>query len=161
MRICLKRMPSIHSALSKKSRRPMEKLPEFMMNHPYLFAGLAMVIFFIITIELRRKGGAQAISAREVVQLINSQDAAVVDIREQADYKAGHIINAKHIPPGRLAEEAGRISADKSKPVILYCKTGMASPEACERLKAQGFQRVCYLKGGIHSWLDEGLPLEK
>jgi rhodanese-related sulfurtransferase len=139
----------------------MEKLPEFITNHPYLFAGLAVVIFFIITLELRRKGGARAVSAREAVQLINSQDAAVVDIREQADYKAGHIINAKHISPARLIEEAGRISADKTKPVIVYCKNGTMSPEACERLKTQGFQRVSYLKGGIHSWLDEGLPLEK
>jgi rhodanese-related sulfurtransferase len=139
----------------------MEKLPEFIMNHPYLFAALAGVIFFIISMELRRKGGAQAVSAREVVQLINGEDAAVVDIRDQADYKAGHIINAKHIPPGRLVEEAGRISADKGKPVIVYCKNGMTSPEACARLKAQGFQRVSYLKGGIYSWLDENLPLEK
>src|SRR5688500_18805555 len=119
----------------------MEKLPEFVTNHPYLFAALAAVIFFIISMELRRTGGARALAAREAVQLINGEDAAVVDIRDQADYKAGHIINAKHIPPGRLVEEAGRISADKSKPVIVYCKNGMASPEACARLKAQGFQR--------------------
>jgi rhodanese-related sulfurtransferase len=139
----------------------MEKLPEFITNHPYLFAALAAVIFFVISMELRRKGGARAVPAREAVQLINGEDAAVVDIRDQADYKAGHIINAKHIPPGRLAEEAGRISADKSKPVIVYCKNGMTSPEACARLKAQGFQRVYYLKGGIYGWLDESLPLEK
>jgi rhodanese-related sulfurtransferase len=139
----------------------MEKLPEFMLNHPFLFAALAGVIFFIISTELRRKRGARALSAREAVQLINGEDAVVVDVRDQADYKAGHIINAKHIPPGRLVEEVGRISADKSKPVIVYCKNGMVSPEACARLKAQGFQRVSYLKGGIHGWLDESLPLEK
>lgn len=138
----------------------MEKLPEFMLNHPYLFAALAAVIVFIIVTELRRKGGARAVSAREAVQLIN-QDAAVVDIREQADYKSGHILHAKHIPLARLAEETGRISADKNKPVLVYCKTGMASPGACARLKAEGYQQAFYLKGGIYGWLDENLPLEK
>lgn len=132
-----------------------------MMNHPFLFAGLAAVIVFIIVTELRRKTGARALLAREVVQLINGQDAIVVDIRESADYKAGHILNAKHIPLSRLAEEAGRISGDKNKPVIVYDKTGTASPAACARLKAEGYQQVCYLKNGIYSWLDENLPLEK
>lgn len=132
-----------------------------MMNHPFLFAGLAAVIVFIIVTELRRKTGARALLAREVVQLINGQDAIVVDIREPADYKAGHILNAKHIPLSRLAEEAGRISGDKNKPVIVYDKTGTASPAACARLKAEGYQQVCYLKNGIYSWLDENLPLEK
>lgn len=139
----------------------MEKLPEFMMNHPFLFAGLAAVIVFIVMTELRRKTGARAVSAREAVQLINDHDAAVVDIREHADYKAGHILNAKHIPPARLAEEAGRISGDKSKPVIVYDKTGTASAAACARLRAEGYQQVCYLKNGIYGWLDENLPLEK
>jgi rhodanese-related sulfurtransferase len=139
----------------------MEKLPEFMLNHPYLFAGLAAVIVFIIVTELRRKGGASAVTAREAVQLINTRDAVVVDIREQADYKAGHILNAKHIPLARLTEEAGRISGDKNKPIIVYCKTGMASPGACARLKAEGYQQAHYLKSGIYGWLDENLPLEK
>lgn len=132
-----------------------------MMNHPFLFAGLAAVIAFIITMELRRKTGARAVTAREAVQLINDRDAAVVDIREPADYKAGHILNAKHIPLARLAEEAGRIPGDKNRPVIVYDKTGTASPGACARLKAEGYQQVCYLKNGIYGWLDENLPLEK
>lgn len=139
----------------------MEKLPQFILNHPFLFAALAAVIVFIIVTELRRKTGARAITAREAVQLINSRDAVVVDIREPADYKAGHILNAKHIPLSRLVEESGRISADKTRPVIVYCKTGMAAPGACTRLKAEGYQQVSYLKNGIYGWLDENLPLEK
>lgn len=139
----------------------MEKLPEFMMNHPFLFAALAAVIAFIIMTELKRKTGPRAVTAREAVQLINDQDAVAVDIREPADYKAGHILNARHIPLSRLAEESARISGDKNKPVIVYCKSGTVSPGACARLKAEGYQQVYYLKNGIYGWLDENLPLEK
>lgn len=139
----------------------MEKLPEFVMNHPFLCAGLAAVIVFIIVTELRRRTGARAVSAREAVQLINGHDAAVVDIREPADYKAGHILNARHIPLARLAEEAGRISGDKNRPVIVYCKSGTMAPGACAQLVAEGYRQVCYLKNGIYGWLDENLPLEK
>jgi rhodanese-related sulfurtransferase len=139
----------------------MEKLPEFIMNHLFLAAGLVAVIVFIITTELRRKTGARAVSGREAVLLINSSDAAVVDIRDAADYKAGHILNALHIPLARMAEEAARISADKNRPVIVYDKTGMTAPGACEQLRAGGYLQVFYLKGGIYGWLDEKLPLEK
>jgi rhodanese-related sulfurtransferase len=139
----------------------MEKLPEFMMNHPFLFAGLAAVIAFIIMTELRRRTGARAVTAREAVQLINGQDAVVVDIREPADHKAGHILNAKHIPLSRLGEEAARISSDKNRPVIVYDKTGTTSHGAAARLMAEGYRQVCYLKNGIYGWLDENLPLEK
>ncbi|HEY3487692.1 MAG TPA: rhodanese-like domain-containing protein [Gammaproteobacteria bacterium] len=137
----------------------MEKLPEFVMNHPLLFAALAASIVFIIMTELRRKTGARAVSAREAIQLINDRDAAVVDIREVTEYKAGHIINALHIPVARFGEEAARIAGDKTRPVIVYCKTGTAAPAACERLRAQGYGQVCYLKNGIYGWLDENLPL--
>ncbi|HEX5057194.1 MAG TPA: rhodanese-like domain-containing protein [Gammaproteobacteria bacterium] len=139
----------------------MEKLPQFIMHHPYLCAALAAVIVFIVVTELRRKTGARAITAVQAVQLINGHEAVMVDLREPADYKAGHILNAKHVPLSRLAEEAGRVSGDKNRPVIVYDKNGMTAASACERLKAEGYQQVSYLKNGIYGWLDENLPLEK
>jgi rhodanese-related sulfurtransferase len=131
------------------------------MHHLYLCAALVAVVVFIAIMELRRKTGARAITAGQAVQLINSHDAVVVDIREPTEYKAGHILNAKHITLARLAEEAGRVAGNKNRPVIVYDKSGMAAAAACERLKAEGFQQVCYLKNGIYGWLDENLPLEK
>jgi rhodanese-related sulfurtransferase len=45
--------------------------------------------------------------------------------------------------------------------VIVYDKSGTASPAACARLKAAGYRQVHFLKNGIYGWSDENLPLEK
>jgi rhodanese-related sulfurtransferase len=138
-----------------------EKIPEFALNHPFLCAALLAAVVFIIVMEVRRKLGPPMITGREAVGLINDQDALVLDVRDAADYKAGHILHAKHIPFSKLGEETGKLGADKARPIIVYCKSGTVSPLACARLKAGGHQSVYYLKNGLYGWLDENLPVEK
>lgn len=139
----------------------MERYIEFIGNHPVLFAALVAVLVFIVVTEVRQRRGPKALTAREAVRLINDTDARVVDVRDVAAFKSGHLLNAVHIPQGRLAEEAGRISSDKSRPVIVYCKSGTQSAAACRILQQAGYEQVYHLKGGMYGWQDAGMPVER
>jgi rhodanese-related sulfurtransferase len=139
----------------------MQQLLEFAGNHMILVAALGAVIVFIITTELRLRGGARSITVHEAVRLINDADAIVVDVRDSAEYKSAHILNARNIPLARLAVDAENMLKDKSRPVIVYCKSGNRTNEACKMLSAAGYQNVRQLKNGFFAWQDASLPVVK
>lgn len=139
----------------------LQRLIEFIGNHPVLIAAFAAVLVFIVINEVRRKSGSQEIGPKDAVRMINDENAVVLDIRESGDYKAGHIINAKNLPLSRLEDGAANISGDKNIPLIVYCKSGMNSQAACGKLRAAGYTRVYGLKNGLLGWQEENLPVEK
>ena len=140
----------------------MQQLLEFAGNHMVLVAALGAVIVFIITTEVRlRSGGARSVTAHEAVRLINDTDAILIDIRDGTEYKSAHILNARNIPLSRLSDDAHNFLKDKSRPVIVYCKTGSRTGEACKLLSAAGYQDVRQLKNGLFAWQEAGLPIEK
>lgn len=111
---------------------------------------------------LRRATGGPSVSPSQATQLINREDAVVLDVREPGEYGAGHILGARNVPFSRIdsggAELAGK---RKDRPVILCCESGNRSARAAALLKAQGYTRVLNLSGGIAAWQQAGLPVEK
>jgi rhodanese-related sulfurtransferase len=111
---------------------------------------------------VRRAGGGPKVNATEATQLINREDALVVDVRDPGEYGAGHILGAKNVPLSRIDAGGSEIAPKrKEKPVIVYCDTGNRSAKAAAALRSQGFARVVSLSGGIGAWQQAGLPLEK
>ena len=111
---------------------------------------------------VRRFGGGPAVSAAQATQLINREDALVLDVRDPGEYGTGHIIGAKNVPLSRIDTAGSEIAAKrKDKPVIVYCDTGNRSGKAASALKSQGFGRVVTLSGGLGAWQQAGLPLER
>ena len=111
---------------------------------------------------VRRVGGGPAVSASQATQLINREDALVVDVRDPGEYGSGHILGAKNVPLSRIAAAGSEIAAKrKEKPVIVYCDSGNRSTKAAAALRSQGFSRVVHLSGGLGAWQQAGLPLEK
>ena len=80
----------------------------------------------------------------------------IVDVREDHEWEAGRIPGARHIPLGRLSEEAASLSADQA--VVFQCKSGGRSLMAAQALRASGRQAYS-LAGGLHAWQDAGLPI--
>ena len=106
-------------------------------------------------------GTVPQVGAFEAVQLINRRDALVLDVRDKADYAAGHIPNAKHIPlselPGRLQE----LDKFKSRPLVVNCQAGAHSGKVCATLKKSGFTEVFALRGGLNGWVQASMPVVK
>lgn len=140
----------------------MAQLGEFVANHWVLVSALVVIVVLIVVIELKRKVlGFADIKPQEAVRLINHEDAVVLDVRDDKEYRSGHILNAVHIPLGLLEERLQELEAHKNKPVVVYCRTGQHSAQAGVILRKQGFERVYKLGGGILAWQGADLPLTK
>ncbi len=107
------------------------------------------------------KGGAKGISPQEATQLINREDALVLDVRDSGEFAAGHILNARHIPLADLEKRLADLEKFKDKPIIVNCQTGMRSETACATLAQAGVGRVLNLSGGIAAWQEAGMPVSR
>ena len=106
-------------------------------------------------------GGAPQVGATEAVRLINRRDAVVLDVRDKADFAAGHIPNARNIPLPELGGRLREIEKFKARPIVVNCQSGMRSATVCSMLRKNGFGEVFSLRGGIGGWAEASLPVEK
>lgn len=131
----------------------------FAGNHPFLIAAAVLLVIIIIVSEIRRaRRPWKELGPLEAVRLINS-GAQLVDIRGHDAYRAGHIVNARHIPAAELGDKASKL--DAGKPVVVYCDTGMSSGRAAATLTGHGFGEVYSLRGGLAAWKQENMPVAK
>jgi len=105
--------------------------------------------------------GIKEVNTSAALQLINHKDAIVLDVRERSEYDAGHVLNAKFIPLGKLKERMGELEKYRDHPIVVVCRSGNRSGTACFLLAKQGFAQAYNLAGGILAWQKSQLPLEK
>lgn len=86
--------------------------------------------------------------------LLKEGDITLVDTREESEFAAGHIENAILLPRGTIEFKLSTIPemADKSKPVLIYCRTGGRSALAAQTLQILGYTNVLSLAGGFEDW---------
>ncbi|MEJ2609423.1 MAG: rhodanese-like domain-containing protein [Candidatus Thiodiazotropha sp.] len=137
----------------------MEQLIEFAMNHWILvlsFILVAGLLFFNLA-----QGDKNALEPISATDMINREEAVVIDVRSAADFNKGHIINAINIPSNGFANQLGVMNKHKDKPIIVSCNSGAQSSSACTQLRKAGFERVYNLKGGILAWQSANLPITR
>ena len=140
----------------------MEEYINFASKHYWLFVALGAVITLIVVTELRRfTQGYKEISPADAVFLINKEDALVLDVREANELGQGSIIGAKHIALSSLPKNADSLKVKKDKPILVVCKTGNRTSQACKILLKNSYTKVFGLKGGITAWINEQLPITK
>lgn len=66
----------------------------------------------------------------------------VIDVRTEADWKAGHIEGAILIPHDQIREKISEYVPDRQAPIVLYCSTGRRSALAFDILKELGYENV-------------------
>jgi len=136
-------------------------LMKFFLDNIYLivvaFASGAMLLWPVV----RRGAGDASVNTLEATQLINRQDALVLDVRNAEEFQQGHILNARNIPMSQLDARYSEIARYKEKPVIVACESGSRSGGAAAVLRKQGFAQVFNLSGGTAAWQQAGLPVEK
>ena len=94
-----------------------------------------------------------SISAADAIRLV-SEGATLLDVRENAEWNAGHAPGAIHIPAGQVAAQAGR-RLPKGKQVIVVCRSGARARGAVSTLQAAGMEAFT-LSGGMRAWESAG-----
>lgn len=105
--------------------------------------------------------GVKEVNTVEALQLINHKNALILDVRNDVEFQAGHILNAKLIPLGNLSGRTGELERYREQPIVVVCRSGQRSASACSLLGKQGFTQAYNLSGGVMAWQKSNLPLEK
>ncbi|MEK9626516.1 MAG: rhodanese-like domain-containing protein [Gammaproteobacteria bacterium] len=137
---------------------------DFIANNWHLFAALVVISLLIGFDTVRRGGGGGSqVSAVQLPQFINHENAVVVDVCEAEEFSRGHIPNAINIPLKELKNQLGQLEKFKAKerPIVLSCQSGQRAGRAATLLRKNEFKRVYVLGGGLAAWEKENLPLER
>jgi len=140
-----------------------DQLTEFVTNNLILFAALIGVLVMLVKAELDHQANkGLVVSPATAIRLMNNEDdALIIDIRAEADYKKGHIKGAKNIPLADMTAGLDKYTTYKNKSVLIYCNSGNSATRAIKLLKAAGFDKVNNLEGGIAAWKEANMPLSK
>lgn len=138
----------------------MQQFFEFVLNNWYLFLALVIILSLFAMSMIRPKLlGFKEVKPNEVVQLINREDAIMLDVRDGSEFDKGHILNARHIPFGLLEERLHELDDFKARPLVVYCEAGQQSARAGSILQKQGFTSIYKLSGGLLTWKSANFPL--
>ncbi|MDR1967591.1 MAG: rhodanese-like domain-containing protein [Burkholderiaceae bacterium] len=127
----------------------------------WMFILTALISGGLLLAPMIRGGTGGGITPAEAVQLINREKAVVVDVCEPAEYQAGHVAGAKSIPLGELQAKLPNAVKNKAMPLVLVCASGVRSGRAVGLAKKLGYANARSLAGGLKSWRDANLPVER
>ena len=98
------------------------------------------------------------IDAKNTNDIRNRDDVILLDVREDDEFKAGHIPGAEWIPLGQLSSRLNELPKDKT--IVAVCRSGNRSGQATELLRQNGFD-AHNMQGGMNSWVQAGLEVQK
>jgi len=119
----------------------------------------ALIILLIVNLYSEKYRKYQVVDTNGAVSLMDDDELLVIDVREEKERKAGFISNDLNIPMGQV--KAKMDTLDKSKNILVYCKSGTRSDRIADILSKNDFQKVSSLKGGFNAWLKADLPIQR
>ena len=129
---------------------------EFLAEQWTLAAALLAVVVMLVIHEARKSG--PSLSPQQAINMLNAEDGVFVDLRDAAEFKKGHIVGAVNITAAKLPERMAELEKFKNKPVVLVCKMGQQSATAGKQLKAENYEKVYKMSGGMMEWSNLQLP---
>ena len=104
------------------------------------------------------------IDVNELKNLLESEkkeNIYFIDCREQEEWNEGHIPGATLLPLSDFQNTFETVLKDKNKKVIIQCRSGKRSMNACMFLLSKGFQDLVNVEGGILAWNEAGFEIKK
>lgn len=139
-----------------------EILP-FVKNHPILSFGWIILFAVIIYLTVKSKlSKVKIVNNAQAIQLMNKENAVIIDLRLVDNFKKGHITESLNVLPIDIKNGSiKQIEKYKESPIILVDDNGLSANASGEFLTKLGFLNIFALKDGIAGWNGENLPLVK
>lgn len=135
---------------------------DFIADNLFLFGLLLILLTFIVSTEVKKfTRKYKDLTPADAVQLINREQAVLLDVREANELSGDGIRDAKHISASVLEERFSDLDAFKEAPIIAFCMNGLKAQKACQLLSKKGFYKIYCLKGGITAWKQANMPVIK
>src|SRR3954451_3793834 len=105
----------------------------------------------------KQNGSSETVEPEEARQLLGSNEASAIDIRDLEKWQGGRLPAARHCPDGDFAEALEQIDEDQK--VIVACEDGEESARVAEQIREQGRDAVS-LAGGMEAWRSDDQPMQ-
>lgn len=139
----------------------MQDFITFTVNHLWLTITIIALLVVLLIIEFlrTRRSNIQATPLR-ATQLINHDNAVVIDTRPKESFRKGHIIDAYSMTPQEIKDNSKKLEKFRTRPLIIVCPQGVESQKIAALLIQQGYNAYS-LAGGIRGWTEAQMPLVK
>ncbi|MGQ0750719.1 MAG: MBL fold metallo-hydrolase [Betaproteobacteria bacterium] len=114
--------------------------------------------------DLTELNKVRQLTAPEVQAMLESTSPPfLLDVREPNEFRGelGHIPGSVLVPLRELAARTAELEAQRGRPIVAVCRSGVRSTTAAAMLYGLGFERVYNLKDGMIDWNDRRLPVER
>lgn len=139
----------------------MQELTPFITSHSLLSVATIAVLLILIIIEfIRARKNVFNINPAQVTQLINRENAVVIDIRQNEVYRKGHIIDAQSVNPQEIRQNPKKLEKFRARPLIIVANASSESQKIAAFLLKHGYNAYS-LNGGIRAWSEAQMPLVK
>ncbi|MEO5970433.1 MAG: rhodanese-like domain-containing protein [Bdellovibrionia bacterium] len=88
-----------------------------------------------------------------------SSESLFIDVREQAEFLAGHIPSTRNLPLSEIGLSWAELKGKKK--IYVSCVGGERSAQVVRTLNYLGLANVIHVKAGFRGWLNAGLPIER
>lgn len=126
------------------------------MNHI-----IALTTLSLITLSCKSQQKSYSLTVPEFEKAVLGNNVQVLDVRTATEYNSGHLKKSLHADWYNQKQFKERVNAlDKTKPVYVYCITGVRSEAAVKWMKENGLAHAYDLKGGLTAWKKAGKPVD-
>lgn len=102
------------------------------------------------------------VSTDETLSVLEANpQAALIDVREESEYAAGHVIGAEHLGKGIIERDIEKKHPDMMLPLYLYCGGGFRSVLVADNLQKMGYTNVFSVSGGWGAFKEMNVDIEK
>ncbi|OOH88082.1 rhodanese-like domain-containing protein [Pasteurellaceae bacterium 15-036681] len=139
-----------------------QQLQQFVASHTIMVvAWVALLVAVIISLYKGATNKFKIVDNAQATQLINKEDAVLIDIRTVDEFKAGHIIESVNLTPTEVKTGSPTVEKYKERQVIIVDANGLSAQGVAGALTKHGFTKVAVLKEGVAGWRAASLPLVK
>lgn len=108
-----------------------------------------------------RTASLPTISAKKLQERRHQGEPLIIlDVRQDSEWRAGHIPGALHIENGRLPWDALPLPQDPATPIVVHCARGVRSTAGISVLKRRGYTNLIQMTGGFEAWRQAGFEVE-